>query len=112
MIENEEIQNKAMTMISFSGMAKDNAFAAIKCAKRFDFAGAENAFTEYHGNIKKAQQAHTDMLQMDAKGEVDGLDMLLAHALDQFMSAMSVYDLAVEIVDVYRAVHNMKNIEG
>lgn len=109
MLGNEKMEEIAMGIIANAGGAKGCAFEAIQKAKKRDFAGAKESLRQAADFSLTAHNAHTELLSMDANGEVPGLDILLTHAQDHFMMASLAQDLAIELVDVYQALYEKEN---
>lgn len=111
MIENEKLQEIAMTVIANAGQARSDAFEAVQKAKKEDFPKAEECLKRAKDNALCAHKAHTELLTMDARGELEGLDILLTHAQDHFMMADLALDMAKELVEVYQALHENKKTQ-
>ncbi|MDD2993251.1 MAG: PTS lactose/cellobiose transporter subunit IIA [Pygmaiobacter sp.] len=104
MIENELFEDISMTIIANAGACKSNSFEAIHAAKVGDFEGADNAMRQAKEYVAKAQVAHAKLLQLDAQGKAPAVDILLTHAQDHFMMATLAQDMALELIDVYKAI--------
>lgn len=104
MISDEQREAIAMNIIAGAGSVRSSAFGALEAARRGDFAGAEALLAQAEEALHSAQEAHRELLQLYAQGEVPSLDVLLAHAQDHFMMASLARDLAGELVHVYRQI--------
>lgn len=104
MTNNEALEEIAMTLIANAGGARNDAFVAIKKAKVTDFDSADAALVSAANYLQQAHDSHSQLLKLDAHGQVPCVDLLLSHAQDHFMMASLAKDLAAEIVDVYKAV--------
>lgn len=104
MIENELFEDISMTIIANAGACKSDSFEAIHAAKAGDFAAAEKAMQRAKEYVAKAQVAHAKLLQLDAQGKAPAVDILLTHAQDHFMMASLAQDMALELIDVYKAI--------
>lgn len=100
MIENE-LNNVIMGLIVNGGNARSLAMESIKNAKKGDFEKAKGKLTECNEFLVKAHQAQTELLTKEANGEKTEVSLLMIHAQDHLMNAMTVRDLANEIVDLY-----------
>ena len=49
----------------------------------------------------RAHAAHSELLRMDARGEVGQMDLLLSHAQDHLMNAALAIDLISEMIALY-----------
>lgn len=100
MLNDEKLEDLAMLIIANAGAARGAAFEALACAKKkeFDAAGEKLAMAQEYSH--KAHDAHSELLKLDAKGEVDGVDLLLSHAQDHLMSAALAMELITELVEL------------
>lgn len=99
---NEELEGIAMTIIANSGAARSAAFEALEKAKMKDFDGAEKLLKTAEDSLQSAHEAHRKLLQMDAKGEVASVGILLCHAQDHLMGSALAKDLIREMVFLYK----------
>lgn len=106
--ETERQREAAMEIIAKAGAARSCAFAAIRRAKAFDFAGAEEQLDEAERYAMEAHKVHTELLVREAGGQQTDGGLLVAHAQDHFMMATLAQEMAEEIVDVYRALEEAK----
>lgn len=91
-----------MGLIMNGGSAKSAAFDAINAAKKGDFKAAAANLKEADDFIVKAHNAQTGLLSKEARGEKIEVNLLLIHAQDHLMTAITFRDLAGEIVDLYK----------
>lgn len=108
MVKSEELEQYEMTMVAYSGMARSNAFEAMKFARLFEFGKAEKKIEEAKENTKRVQEVHVKLLKADADGEISGIGVILAHGLDHFMSAQLAGDMAEEMIEVYKLIKHLK----
>lgn len=106
MVEDEKLQEVAMTIIANAGAAKGAAFGALEAAKKGDFTAADDMLRQADEALSVTQTAHRKLLQMDAKGLVPQVDILLSHSQDHFMMANLAKDLVAELVVVYKRISN------
>ncbi|OIL87155.1 PTS lactose/cellobiose transporter subunit IIA, partial [Oenococcus oeni] len=78
----------------------------IKAAKEKDFKEAELKLTEADRFLAQAHNAHTDMLTKEANGEHAQMSLLMVHAQDHVMTAITFRDLAGEIVELYKRIED------
>ncbi|WP_411504610.1 PTS lactose/cellobiose transporter subunit IIA [Brevibacillus centrosporus] len=95
-------------LILHGGNARSLAMEAIALAKNKDIAGAKNALAEAGEELSKAHQNQTAFIQKEVSGEKTELSMLLIHAQDHVMNAMTIKDLASEFVEMYGHIHESK----
>ncbi len=93
-----------MQLIVNSGDARSKAMEAIGIAKNGEISKARKYLEEAKEYLAKAHQFQTDMIQEEADGNVEKITMLMAHAQDHLMNAITVIDLAREFVDLYEKI--------
>lgn len=107
--ETEELQLTCFEIISYVGTAKSAFVNAVKAAKAGDFEGAEKLIAEGDAAYNGGHDAHMKLLQADAAGEREPVaPLILLHAEDQMASTETVRIMAVELIDVHRALAELK----
>ena len=94
-----------MGLIINGGNAKGSAFSAIKAAKIGDFEQADAKLKEADKFLAAAHNSQTDMLTQEANGQHAPVTLLMVHAQDHLMNAITFRDLAEEMVDLYKKVN-------
>lgn len=90
-----------MQLIANGGDARSKAMEAISKAKSGDINGAKELIEEASEAIDRAHDFQTQLIQDEAGGNKVEISLLMVHAQDHFMNAMTVRDLAIEFVDLY-----------
>ncbi len=103
----EEIQQLSFMIILHAGNARSAAMEAISLAKEFDFAAARDKIEEADQEFALAHGEQTKLLQNEASGEKNEVSVILVHAQDHLMTAMTVKDLANEMIDMYEKIKQM-----
>lgn len=98
----ENITEISFQIILYAGNGKSNAMEAIQEAKAGNFAKADQLIEEAGEELGKAHHFQTQLLQKEASGEENTVTVMLIHSQDHLMTSMTVRDLAVEIVEIYR----------
>jgi len=88
----------ALQIVLNGGDARSKALKAIRSAREGDLETAEKLMMESEEAILKAHQAQTSLIQAEARGEHISLSLLMVHAQDHIMNAMTVKDLANELI--------------
>ncbi|SER61468.1 PTS system, cellobiose-specific IIA component [Gracilibacillus ureilyticus] len=92
----------AFQIILYAGNGRSSAMEAIQQAKDNDFEGADRLIKEATEELGKAHGYQTKLLQEEASGEGASVNVILVHSQDHLMTAMTVRDLAIEIIEIYR----------
>lgn len=98
----EDINSIAFELILYAGNGRSSSMEAIQEAKKGNFERAEELLKEATKELGKAHKFQTKLIQAEASGESNPVNILLIHAQDHLMTAMTVRDLATEIVEVYK----------
>lgn len=101
MEETMSLEQLIITIIVQSGEAKSSAMEAIQSAKQGEFDKAKELLAAANESLGKAHHVQTKMIQAEAGGEKTEVSLLMVHAQDHLMTAMTARDLASEIVDLY-----------
>ena len=101
---NTEMETIIMNLIVDAGSARSFAMEAIRLAKEGSFAEADDSLENANADLARAHHAQTDLIQQAAKGEHIEINLFMVHAQDHIMTAMLAKDLALEIVDLHRAL--------
>ncbi|MEZ2717327.1 PTS lactose/cellobiose transporter subunit IIA [Niallia circulans] len=96
----EELYQLSFQLILHSGNARSFAMEAIQDAKKKDFAEAKKKITESEAELSEAHKIQTKLLHLEAGGDQFMIPIILIHAQDHLMNAMTLKDLAVEIIDL------------
>jgi PTS system cellobiose-specific IIA component len=102
-----DIETLTMQLIVNSGDAKSKAMEAISKAKSGDIQEARNLLKKAGDPLAVAHQFQTDIIQEDADGKVGNVSVLMAHAQDHLMNAITVIDMACEFVDLYEKIQQL-----
>lgn len=97
-----ELDNVAFELILYAGNGRSYAMEAIQEAKKGNFVEAEDRLKKAREELGKAHEFQTKLIQQEADGKSNPINILLIHAQDHLMTAMTVRDLATEIVELYR----------
>ena len=90
-------------IIADAGECKSLAMEAIGCAREGDFNGAMELMKEGGQALSRAHSRQTDLIRAEMTGESRlQVTLLMAHAQDHLMSAVTTRDLAFEIIELYK----------
>lgn len=97
-----QLLEMVMELIMHGGDAKSSAMEAIHAAKKGEFEAAEEKLNDSEEALTKAHAAQTALLTKEASGDTVELSLLMVHGKDHLMNAITVKDLAKEVIDIYR----------
>lgn len=92
---------QAMQLMVSAGDAKDLAYQALTAARNGDLDLAKEKLTAAREKLTAAHNVQTTMLTAEAQGKTIQLTLLLVHAQDHLMTAITYVDLAEELVALY-----------
>lgn len=92
----------AFQIILYAGNGKSSAMEGIQEAKEGNFEAADKKIEEASTELGKAHEFQTKLLQEEARGDGTSVNVILVHSQDHLMTSMTVRDLAVEIIEIYR----------
>ncbi|WP_026478684.1 PTS lactose/cellobiose transporter subunit IIA [Alkaliphilus transvaalensis] len=92
------------TIITYSGEARSSSMEAIQHAKRGSFSKAEKCINDAIEKLALAHEAQTTLIHTEAQGQKVEVSLLMVHAQDHLMNAITIKDLASEFVDLYKNV--------
>lgn len=89
-------------IISHAGDARGYAYEALKAAKTGDMEKAEERLKKAQEELDLAHNTQTKLIQAELNGDSFKASLLMIHAQDQLMTAISEKNLIEEMVDMYR----------
>jgi PTS system cellobiose-specific IIA component len=99
-VTKEELYDLSFQLILYSGNARSLAMEAIYASKEKDFNTAFEKLSESDSEFVKAHHFQTQLIQAEASGEEMDIPIIMVHAQDHLMTAMTLKDLAKEIVEL------------
>ncbi len=99
---NNDIEQFCCQLIANAGDARSYSVEAIRCARKKDFDKADEYLKQADVALLEAHKAQTDLLFKEANGEKTEFSVLLIHAQDHIMNAMTVKDLASELIEILK----------
>ncbi len=89
------------SLIAHSGEGRSLCIEAISKAKAGDFEQARGLLDAADEKIAQAHKSQTKLIQSEADGEKTEVSLLLIHAQDHLMNAITISQMAKEFVDLY-----------
>ncbi|WP_047982651.1 PTS lactose/cellobiose transporter subunit IIA [Ornithinibacillus contaminans] len=97
-------------IILHGGDGKSHAMEAIQLAKEGDIVGAEAKLLEAEEALNEAHHIQTALIQEEVSGNNSTISLLMVHAQDHLMTAITVKDLAREFVDLYKQLSHQNKM--
>lgn len=96
------IEEISFKLILHSGNGRSYAFEAIRAARENNFEKAEELLEMARKELEEAHRIQTELLQKEASGESNIINLLLIHAQDHLMTGITVKEIAEEIINLRR----------
>lgn len=103
--ENKMVE-AAMAVIVSAGEARDFCREALRSARGGNFAEAEGKLAEAKSSITEAHNGQTDVIQAEMRGEETKISLLFIHAQDTIMTITSEINMAEEMLEMYKLIHD------
>jgi cellobiose PTS system EIIA component len=101
----ENLEQVIFQIILHGGNGRSAAMEAMFAAKQGDFEGAREKLKEAETALNDAHHIQTSLIQGEIRGETTAVSLLMVHAQDHLMNAMTVKDLAAEMVELYYRIN-------
>lgn len=103
-----DLEQDVLNLITCSGEAASLSMEAIEYARSGEFKKAEECFKEADEKLIMAHKIQTSLLHREAGGENFSISILLVHAQDHLMNAITINTLAKEFIKVYKELRSLK----
>jgi len=97
-----DTEQVAFSIILHAGDARSSALEALRYAREHNFIEAEQSMALAKTQLIAAHHIQTDLLQAEARGEKQEINLLLIHAQDHLMTAMLAKDLIEEMILMFK----------
>ena len=108
MIDLEYLGEVAMEIIAYAGVAKSKYIEAIKKARIYQFEEGIRLITEGDEMMQTVYDTHLKLLQKEATDNEAQSSLLVMHAEDQLMNSETMKLMALEMIEVYKQIQEMK----
>ena len=105
-MENIEI---IMDIIVHGGNARSKAMEAIRQAAEGKFEEAKKQVESAEEDLHRAHNVQTSLIQDEANGKKTEISLLMIHAQDHLMNAITVVDMAKEMIRLHEMLFKIKN---
>jgi PTS system cellobiose-specific IIA component len=106
-----DLELTIMNIINFSGDARSLCMEAIEYAKSGEIDKSRDYIDKANSKLAQAHRSQTMLIQEEAKGEGNPVSLLMVHAQDHLMNAITVKDMATEFIDLYILIRGIKGVE-
>jgi len=106
----EQMEMDIMQIITFGGDARSTCIKAIREARNGNWDEVESLMAKTKESLKVAHGVQTRLIQAEIRGEHNEMSLLMVHAQDHLMNAMTVKDLADELIEESKARQELEKI--
>lgn len=105
---NSEMEQTIMQLIVNGGDARSMSLRAIQAAENDDFVEADKLLVAAKEAMNKAHEVQTQLIQDEVRGNHVEVTLLMVHAQDHVMNAMTVKELAEHIINNRKEINQLK----
>ncbi|MGC4377480.1 PTS lactose/cellobiose transporter subunit IIA [Fictibacillus sp. Mic-4] len=100
----EELYEISFQLVLHSGNARSYAMEAMRKARNKEFELAKSKIKESEEALLQAHKMQTKLIQSEAAGDKYDIPIILVHAQDHLMTAITLKDMAVEIIELRQEI--------
>ncbi len=100
----EELQVAAFEIILNSGNARSIVHEGFEAMRKGDYDLAAQKLEAANEKLLKAHQSQTHLLQEYAGGTEIKIEIIMVHAQDHLMTTMTLREVALEMLELYKKV--------
>jgi PTS system cellobiose-specific IIA component len=89
-------------IIVFAGNAKTEAYKALEFARNNNFEQAAEQMKKSQSKMLQGHKIQTQLLSQESDGVIVPINMILIHAQDTLMTAMSECNLIEHMIELYQ----------
>lgn len=104
----EEIQAVAFDIILGAGDGRALIHEAFELMREGSYKEAEGKLDEANEKLVDSHQSQTGLLKEYASGEKVEMDIIMVHAQDHLMTTMTLREVALEMMKMYKELHEIK----
>ncbi|MBP2645776.1 MAG: phosphotransferase system lactose/cellobiose-specific subunit [Firmicutes bacterium] len=105
-------EQEVFEIIIHAGNAKAEAYEALKAAQSGEFIKAAEAFERAEKELNLAHRVQTETIQQEAAGVKSEVTLLMVHAQDHLMSAITEKNLIVGMVELHKTIRQLAAKQG
>ncbi len=98
----EDFDSVVMELVVNAGDGRSLAIQAIREARAGRFQEAQQLIDQCQEALIRCHESQTELIQSELQGDPIPMSLLMVHAQDHIMNAMTVKDLAVEMIEMLK----------
>ncbi|WP_244833554.1 PTS cellobiose transporter subunit IIA [Clostridium sp. BJN0001] len=108
----DDLQVVAFEIIVHSGDARTMVHEGLDLMNKGKFEEAQKKMEDANNELRKAHKAQTKLLQDYANGDEIVMEIIMVHAQDHLMTTMTLREMALEFLKMYKQMYKLKNGEN
>lgn len=105
----EDLYEIAFGLILHAGNSRSVSITAVKKAEKGHFEEAEELLKTADSELKLAHDVQTKMLQAEANGSKNEINLIMVHAQDHLAMALSQREVSSQFIRLYKKLEECKN---
>ena len=102
MTEAANMENEIFELIAYGGNARSLAYEALEAAENYDFNKADELLKQSQEELSHAHKTQTALIQRELNGKTIEKSLLLIHAQDHLMTAISEQKLIEHMIKLIK----------
>lgn len=102
MTEAANMENEIFELIAYGGNARSLAYEALEAAEDYDFNKADEILKQSQEELSHAHKTQTTLIQRELNGKTIEKSLLLIHAQDHLMTAISEQKLIEHMIKLIK----------
>jgi PTS system cellobiose-specific IIA component len=102
------MEEKIFEIILHCGDARGYAFDALKLAREGRFDEAADSIKKSEEELRLSHKTQTELIQSEINGGKVEMSLLMVHAQDQLMTAISEQNLIVQMIEMCKEIKELK----
>ncbi|WP_082825212.1 PTS lactose/cellobiose transporter subunit IIA [Paenibacillus jamilae] len=94
-------------IILYAGNARSSAMEAIELAKAGKFQESREELASAKKELVSSHKIQTRIIRKEAAGEKTEMSVMMVHAQDHLMNAITIHDMASEFIDLYERIDRL-----
>lgn len=105
----EDLYEIAFGLILHAGNSRSASITAVQKAEKENFEEAEELLKTADSELKMAHDVQTKMLQAEANGSKNEINLIMVHAQDHLAMALSQREVSSQFIRLYKKLEECKN---
>ncbi|MCR6097992.1 PTS lactose/cellobiose transporter subunit IIA [Salipaludibacillus agaradhaerens] len=107
----ENLESTIFQLILHGGDGKSLAMEALAEARKGDIPSAKEKIDACVDALNEAHHIQTSLIQKETSGNLTVISLLMVHAQDHLMNAITVKDMAIEMIEIYDKMNQISHYQ-